>query len=493
MRLLPVVGIAVVAGCVYFNAMYDADQAYDEGVRSVQEQSPVLARVHFDSVIAKTGRIVEDHPDSKYADDAAILKIRAELYNELWDSAVESSRLAERLADDPTHRALAIGLRGVALGHLGADAEADSLLTEALAVDVGPEDRAQFLFARGLARQRMNDPALAAGDLEAAAASAALSPEGSLTLAVALRDMGDFDRSADVTARLLATASASPQSPLYLHVDSLAQLAPFVVDSMIARLLQDPRTSATRQAGYHLIAGRAEAREGRDSAALASFDAAMEAAPTSQSAADAAWYASELRLAAADRPQAIDALLRTLQNARRVSRPALQRKAAGWNTAAREFQSLEATYESRGTSVAEALLRAAEVADLELGAPALARGNYLLYLQVDPGSRWAAKAIYGALSVSGYTPDSSWVVDRGPETDAELRRRLTSLPADDPYRLALTRDSIGTMADSMYVLAEADLERRIMEIQVLYDPTAADTAAAEEDEVADPEDEEIQN
>ena len=78
-RLLP---IALLAGCVYFNAMYDANREYDAGLASLQEQATVTARVQFDSVIAKTGRIVEGHPDSKYADDAAILKTRAELHNQ---------------------------------------------------------------------------------------------------------------------------------------------------------------------------------------------------------------------------------------------------------------------------------------------------------------------------------------------------------------------------------------------------------------------------
>lgn len=494
MRALSVLGILALAGCVYFNALYDANREYDEGVRSAREQSEIVARVHFDSVIEKTGRIIEDHPDSKYADDAAILKIRAELSNELWESAVETSILAERLAADSTHRAEALGLRGVALERLSRYAEADSVLSRALAMHISPEDEAQFLFARGLARQHLDEPARAAEDLEAAATSVALSPEGSLTLAIALRDIGEYERSADVTGRLLPGANPNPQSPLYVHADSLARLAPLVVDSMVMGLLAEPGTPATRRAGYHLIAGRALLALDRDSAALASFDSAMATASTSQSAADAAWYACEIRLAAADRPQVIAELMRPLQAARRVGRPDRRQRAMRWNAAAVEFEGLEEAYESRGASAAEALLRAAEVAELGLEAPAVARGNYLLYLREDPDSKWAAKAIFGALSVSGHPPDSSWVVDRGPETDAELRRRLESLPADDPYRLALLLEDPGQIADSMYMLAEADLRRRIMEIQVLYDPTAADTAAAATpEEATEPEDDEIQN
>jgi hypothetical protein len=52
---------------------------------------------------------------------------------------------------------------------------------------------------------------------------------------------------------------------------------------------------------------------------------------------------------------------------------------------------------------------------------------------------------------------------------------------DDPYRLALAATSDrGTMADSMYVLAEADLRRRLDEIRMLFEPAAADTIQAAE-------------
>jgi len=66
-------------------------------------------------------------------------------------------------------------------------------------------------------------------------------------------------------------------------------------------------------------------------------------------------------------------------------------------------------------------------------------------------------------------------------TDDELRDRLKTLPTDDPYRLALADPAErGPMADSMYVLAEADLQRRLLEIRMLFDPTAEDIVAAED-------------
>ncbi|MGW8283270.1 MAG: hypothetical protein ACWGON_08220, partial [Gemmatimonadota bacterium] len=86
------VGAAVLSSaCVYYNAMYDAGNAYDAGVDALQEGNANAARLQFDSVIAKTDRIVRRHPGSKWADDAALLKARSEINNKLWAAAYESA------------------------------------------------------------------------------------------------------------------------------------------------------------------------------------------------------------------------------------------------------------------------------------------------------------------------------------------------------------------------------------------------------------------
>ncbi|MEK6254220.1 MAG: hypothetical protein N2B05_05955 [Gemmatimonadales bacterium] len=494
MRTARLLALTVVGGCVYFNAMYDANREYDAALESLQEQSEVTARVQFDSVIAKTARVIEDHPGSKYADDAAILKTRAELYSKMWESAVETSIQAEAFAGSARNRAVAVGLRGVAWRELGSYGEADSLLSLGLSEDIAADDEALFLFQRGLARQALGLSDQAALDLEAAANSLDLSFEGSLSLTIALRDIGEYGRSAEVAARLLATANPNPQDPLYLHVDSLGVLAPSTVDSMAASLLTAAAVPATRMAAYHLISGRARLGLGLEADALISFDAAVEEAANSQAGADAAYYATELRLRDATRPEDVTALLGSYPVARRVGNREMRERVNRWESASAEFEGLIAAYEGRGTSAAEAILRAAELAQIDLEALALARGSYLLYLELVPDSRWAAKAIYGALSVSGYQPDPSWVNDRGPDTDDELRNRLGALPADDPYRLAFApAEDRGIMADSMYVLAEADLRRRLTEIRMLFDPTAADTVPEEDDTPVEADEDEVIN
>ena len=100
----------LLGGCVYFNTMYNAGKDYGAAQRSIQEGDVVGARTSMDSVIAKTGRVITKHPDSKYADDAALMKARAEIFRELWESAQFSARFAVENTEDDRIRAAALGL-----------------------------------------------------------------------------------------------------------------------------------------------------------------------------------------------------------------------------------------------------------------------------------------------------------------------------------------------------------------------------------------------
>jgi len=60
--------VGMTTACVYFNAMYDAGNAYDAGLDDLQEGQGASARLQFDSVIAKTDRILRKQAMAEIAD-----------------------------------------------------------------------------------------------------------------------------------------------------------------------------------------------------------------------------------------------------------------------------------------------------------------------------------------------------------------------------------------------------------------------------------------
>lgn len=481
-RILP---LFLLGACVYFNAMYNAGRLYDQGMRDLRAGNTSTARVAFDSVIQKTGRILQNHPDSKYAAAAAILKARSELHNRQWESARESSELAGRLADDDETYHVAIGLAGIAQSELERALEADSLLSVAVEGPVGADDRAMFLFYRGRARLVLGMPGPATEDLQAAAREIDLSDEARTDLARALVDIGDYAGAAALMRDLLRDNRFGDLSPaLATGLDTLSQRAPAQMDSVLAELLREPLTLSTKSSQLYYLRGRTWHYAGDDELALAYLDSAVSVNRSSRyGSPDAAFLAARLRLRAADELEEVGASEPYLSLAANSSDPDTRVTAQRLLYWARRFTRLAEAYDSRGAAAAEAVLRAAEVAGNELGAPAVARGLYLAYLDLVPDSPWTAKAIYGALAWSGHRP-GSWVEDLGNETDETLRRRLAGLPAEDPYRIAAEGAGGRTeLVDSLYVRTERDLYDRIAALQAAFDPEVA-LAGARSDSAA---------
>jgi tetratricopeptide (TPR) repeat protein len=459
------------SACVYFNAMYDAGNAYDAGLDALQEGQATSARLQFDSVIAKTDRILRDHPGSKWADDAALLKTRSEINNKLWAAASESSVLALRLSGSGRDSATATGLGGIAALQLDQPARSDSMLSLALDGNISGDDRATFLFHRGLARLELGRASEAAADLQTASDQIDLTREARLELSRALRQIGEFERSADVTIDVLIASEFGSLSPAErAQVDSLSDLAPADLEPKIAALLASPGFQPSMRTMLQMLHGQALENLGDSEAAVAALDSAATAGMTNRWAQEASLRASMIRIRNADEPGEIQETIPALERAILSPAAVVRDTARQMARSALLFGEFTRAWESRGSSAAEAALRAAELAGTELESPAVARGLYLKYLELAPESLWVVKAIYGALAFSGYQP-GDWVRDDGAATDRELLARIDAVPVDNPYRLALAGGVRDVWADSSYVLAEVDLERRITEIQMLFDTT----------------------
>lgn len=464
--------LLLTTSCVYFNAMYDARLAYGEALRLQRDGEEAPARVRFDSVIAMTDRIVRDHSDSKYAASAALLKARSELANARPEAAASTAAGIHALTDDPRALATAAGLEGVALRQLGVASAADSVLVQALAGDISDDDRALFLFHRGMARLDLGRASDAAEDLAETGIQGELSEVARLDLARALASVGQFASSARLTAELVrANRFANFGQSLLMQVDTLASRAPLVLDSVLVVELAQPDQPDTKLGALYYFRGRSREHATDTLAALAMYDSARVAAERSRYGVAASYHAARLRILRASSPADIVATRSFLESAATTLDPTITHDALRLRERVNLFSNLVSAYESRGSTAAEAALRAAEIAGGDLAVPRVARGLYLRYLELAPGSPWAAKAIYGALLYAD-TPASDWIADSGRQTDDRLRAMLTALSDTNPYRISIANLERDASADSAYVLAESDLRRRLLEIRMLYDTTA---------------------
>lgn len=461
------------ASCVYYNTMYDAEQAYDRAVEQSRRGERAQANVQYDSVIARTDRVITRHSDSKHAAPAALMKARAEIAREHWEEAATTAAGVAALTEDPRLLGVAAGLEGIALSKQDEFSEAERLLSRGIESEPSDADRALFHLHRGITRLNQGEPDLAAEDLAAASGQERLAPEVRLDLARGLSDAGRHQEAILVTAEIVRddrlASFGNFGSAMDAHLDTLAHRAPEAFGAALEEQLSESELAGTKQALLHYYRGLTRELSGARDGALAAYDSAR--VREGRYAAEAEYRAARLRIETARRPADIVEARQGLVRARGIPEPAVAAEVARLARQAEEFADLVEAYETRGASAAEAALRAAEVAGGQLGARRVARGLYLRYLDLAPDSRWQAKAIAGAI-VHADWPAGEWAGDRGDETDERLRSRLASLPTSDPYRVSLHDLPGGIDTDSAYVESERDLRRRLVEIRMLYDTTA---------------------
>ncbi|KPK65687.1 MAG: hypothetical protein AMS21_04140, partial [Gemmatimonas sp. SG8_38_2] len=157
--------LAATSGCVYFNSLYNANRLYSQGVKEIDADRESNGRVLLLECIEKAERIVQTKPNSRWADDAARLMVRARILRDDWPEAAEAGQLLMRYATTQRDSAEAARYWGEAELNLGNMETADSLLTFALEVEEGEEARAELLANRGRARFGLGSFEAAEADL----------------------------------------------------------------------------------------------------------------------------------------------------------------------------------------------------------------------------------------------------------------------------------------------------------------------------------------
>jgi len=435
LRLLRLVGLVVLGGCVYYNGMYNTNRLAKSARKAERENRPFEAQGYWGQVITRADSLVLRHPRSKYADQAAVLRgLALARLNQCQDAVEPLGRLSlVRLSPDFTEEAaLALGRCQLQLGDAGL---ADLAFTRVLnSSDSARRHEARFRHARAL---RMN------GQYEEAVSLLRESPDprAGEDLLLALAGAGRSDEAlafADSVLALHDSAFAWDSA-----IATIGRKDPHAASALVSRLADDPRASPELKAR----------RLYDDAVRLASTDSAGAAARFQQATkipgATESAERARLRLLRTDLSSA-----RTLQDLGHTSDSlaalATRTTSAGVEAAALQLavEQLRQLDDSAGPGVPQGDLRlflGAESARDSIHAPRLAATLFRRLAEEWPTSPYAPKALLAAQRLDPEDPDG-------------IHERLDSLYHDSPY-LALMRgeDAPGyrRLEDSLQTFAAA--------------------------------------
>lgn len=409
------VALGTVAGCGYFNSLYNAQRRFDEAERARMRGQTSVAQDGYLEAIDKAASSYRGHPDGRWADDALYLIGRARFMMGEHDAAAAALQRVLERTNDGDMRAGALAYLGAAQLELGnttaALASLDSATTRAGNGQLGAFARlwrARALYETGRYEEAQADleraaeaggPIAAEARLEAAARALMTGDSAALRVALyVLLDERDAARHADSVGSLAAAAASRWGSEYALDV------------------LAVERTEWPNAAADTLLLQRAQlaAAIGRSDEAIR--DAEVVGRRAGRGLADSALtMAARLRLGQAN-------ALTDLGESRALLLPALG------HTPARDLLQRMRTVEvlvgyarERGRPLA--LFAAAELARDQLQAPGLARELFIAYADLAPEAVWAPKALLAAALLTD-----------GEEADGLVARAYAQ--ADNPYVLA---------------------------------------------------------
>lgn len=431
-RLLLASLVVGLTGCVYYNGMYNANRLAGRAESAERDGRTLDAGNYWSQVMVKADSVLARHPDSKWADDARLLRARALARTGQCEAAIPElavvqiqltqPELVEQAGLDLGRCRLQTGdVAGarVALVPVAASRDADR---QALARRLlGQASLADRDFARALE--------LFEGRRDSAAASDRL---------VALAGAGRLDEARSLADTLIAGEAASVTWGAFLQ--ELGRADPAAASAYLARLdsLDIPRP---KLAGWYLEdAGRRLPTD--RAAALQQLLATERIAPQSEAAVDARLRRARLLLGAVRVPESLDTVILALRGT--GDETAGPPSSADQLLMAAEVVSRTADSVDLGTPQGDLMLfLAAEVARDSLRAPELAARLMRRVAEEWPESPYAPKALLALISL-----------DRG--TASGVRSDLETLYGASPYVAVayglmdstyhVLEDSLGTFA-----------------------------------------------
>lgn len=432
-----VLGAVALSACSYYNTLYNSERLFEEAEAHRRAGRHTLASARYSDVIRKTAEAYRGRPAGDDAAATLLLLGRARLRLDQPREARAALDQALALAGDGSLRSEILVYLAFAAERLGEEAEALAYVEEALADGLAGPTLGEAYRLRGRLRlpgarrpEGWDDLARAAATDPAVAVEAGVE---SLRWGVLYREL---DQASISLARLLLDSEAAERQ------DTISQLVSTAArtwsPSVAATLLGDVDSSPwDRTARSRLALQRARLLRLAGDSAAAEDQAWRVARGRGETVTDARLLLAEWRLDAA----------RDLGDAQEVVPILLP--VAGDSRAADVIDAVDLLGHFSGIGLDDPLgwFAAAEVARDRLGAPILARGLYLAYVDTRPSDAWAPKALLGALSVSANEEDRSWI-----------RGRLEA-HENSPYVLAAR----GEPAAGFEALEE-DLQERLREI-----------------------------
>jgi hypothetical protein len=414
------------SGCVYFNALYNANRLFNQGVDEIEDGRESSGRVTLGAAIEKAERIVQNKPNSRWADDALRLVVRARYLREEWPELAEASRQLLGYARSARDTAHALGYIGQAELNLGNAAAADSLITVALEEEREPARRADLLADRGRARGVMGQTAAADADFQAVSA---LRPQWATPRIDRVRMLlgaGQYEKAA-VEFGVLLTLTFSDREER--AVIELAQYAAAVDPPTAVKALAAVESSSllpNNKAELMKLRADTELVLGHYDKARADLYLTTAMAQDSRAAAEAQATLIGLELRDIASLAGYDSLMSRIENL--AAQPAGRR-----SEEVRTLHENMVKVDYWIASGALGLMAAAEAARDLLRAPRLARRLFLMYADAQPGALWAPKAILAALYLTPLDSTAQATADASEPTAQELRQRLLDDYEDSAY------------------------------------------------------------
>lgn len=154
-RALPALGIVfVVSGCVYYNTFFHAELAYntaeEQRLKSHQEVAKGGTAQQYQEAIKKASSVLQNHPKSKYADDALLLIAKSFYYTGEYTRAREKCIELSGVFRDSKLLPEAKFYQGMSEYRLGNTEKAQLILRDMAekADDKSLRERASFMLAR---------------------------------------------------------------------------------------------------------------------------------------------------------------------------------------------------------------------------------------------------------------------------------------------------------------------------------------------------------